>query len=139
VLELTHLLKVIWAISAMSEPTGPHGSLLVAVAVSRSPLHVLQLLTIADLDLDGRIALGDVLHTPHNFRHGSDGEQRSAVLRGAPLLKWSSGIALCRGSVEHAVRPANAMCDVGVAAVGMMQAVLGRVCELAKRARPMRR
>jgi hypothetical protein len=30
----SYLLKVIWAISAMSEPTGPHGSLLVATAVS---------------------------------------------------------------------------------------------------------
>jgi hypothetical protein len=51
----------------MSEPTGPHGSLLVAVAVNLGPFYVLQLLTIADFDLDSRIALGDVLHTPHDF------------------------------------------------------------------------
>jgi hypothetical protein len=51
---VSYLLKVIWAISAMSEPTGPHGSLLVAAVVSmRRGNAMSSALTIADLDLDG--------------------------------------------------------------------------------------
>lgn len=46
----------------MSEPTGPHGSLLVAAAVSmRTQLEYLLSRTIAHFDLYGRIPLRDIL------------------------------------------------------------------------------
>lgn len=60
-----YLLKVIWAISAMSEPTGPHGSLLVAARVSmRRHSAMSSALTIADLHFNGRVALRDILQRP---------------------------------------------------------------------------
>ncbi|KAH8635833.1 ENTH domain-containing protein [Alternaria alternata] len=66
----SYLLKVIWAISAISDPTGPHGSLLVAAIVSYAvcaapwTLH-----TIANLDLDLAVPLGDVLDRSRDFTH----------------------------------------------------------------------
>jgi hypothetical protein len=49
----------------MSEPTGPHGSLLVAVTVSLGSQWMMPASrTIAHLDLDGRIPLGNILQQP---------------------------------------------------------------------------
>jgi len=130
------LLKVICAISAMSEPTGPHGSLLVAVTVNSSLVYALQLLTIADLDLDCRIALGDILDTPYNLRHGS-GEEAAicCVARHAGLR------SICLGEEKSSARfrAAGGMCGVDAAAMGtgIVQAMLGEVKVLVKRTRPM--
>jgi hypothetical protein len=56
----------------MSAPTGPHGSLLVAVQVSRWHRNSLEhsALTIPDLDLRRGVALGYILDAPHDFGHG---------------------------------------------------------------------
>lgn len=60
------------AISAMSVPVGPHGSLEVAkisqlsILIGYSPRDVL---TISHLDLRSAIALGDILDTSDYFRH----------------------------------------------------------------------
>lgn len=84
-------LKVIWAISLISVPVGPHGSLLVAVEHQsgrpkegirgrggrrrrerqkrRGSGH-----TIPDLDLHAGIALGDIPHGSHHPRHGGRAE-----------------------------------------------------------------
>lgn len=67
--------------SAMSVPVGPQGSLLVAlygVSVRRPREWVV--LTISDLDLDGRVSLGDILDAPEHLRHGV----RWTVARGGP-------------------------------------------------------
>jgi hypothetical protein len=54
----------------MSEPTGPHGSLLVATAVSmRTQLASMLSRTIAHFDLYGRIPLGDILQRQSVAEH----------------------------------------------------------------------
>lgn len=57
----------------MSDPTGPHGSLLVAAMVSYA-VHAAPwaLHTIADLDLDLAVPLGHVLDRSRDFTHGRD-------------------------------------------------------------------
>lgn len=77
---LPHLLYVIWAISLICVPVGPHASLLVAIRrayqldlITREQVLYLSLivsLTIANFDLDLRIALGHVLDAAyHRLRH----------------------------------------------------------------------
>ena len=69
-----YLLYVILAMSAISVPVGPHGSLLVAfrVLVTDESLRCGYCFahTIPDLDLHGRVALGHILHRPNDRRHG---------------------------------------------------------------------
>jgi hypothetical protein len=58
----------------MSDPTGPHGSLLVAgdrQSVGGSQLATRSPHTIAHLDLDGRVTLGDILRRPSQFMGAS--------------------------------------------------------------------
>lgn len=67
----TYLPNVMAAISAMSVPVGPQGSLLVAVEVSISHerLSLWNEHTISNLHLHTRITLGNVLDASHDFRH----------------------------------------------------------------------
>lgn len=71
----TYLPNVMAAISAMSVPVGPQGSLLVAVEVSISHerLSLWNEHTISNLHLHTRITLGNVLDASHDFRHGGGG------------------------------------------------------------------
>lgn len=76
----------------MSEPTGPHGSLLVATTVSNKPvLKSAEVLTIANLDFHSGVPLCNVLHTSHNLRHGGDGKTRSKEgLSGASVEEYEA-------------------------------------------------
>lgn len=66
--------------SAMSVPVGPHGSLEVAgghcqrlcCQRGRAVPFGAGVHTIADLDLDGGIALGDILDAAEDLRHGGE-------------------------------------------------------------------
>jgi hypothetical protein len=64
------LLNVNAAISAMSVPVGPHGSLEVAGQCQWSKMiQSWRQPTISHLDLNTAIALGNVLDTSDDFRH----------------------------------------------------------------------
>jgi hypothetical protein len=73
-LVMAHLLNVRAAISLISVPVGPHGSLLVAVSRRQLPSSICCSLfagpTISNLDLHVRISFRDILNTPYHFRHG---------------------------------------------------------------------
>lgn len=74
--------------SAMSVPVGPQGSLLVAVdPVSIGRPKEWAVLTISDLDLDGRVSLGDIFDTPKHLRHGV----RWTGARGGPGVMREDG------------------------------------------------
>ena len=76
----------------MSEPTGPHGSLLVA-GESQLPLSDCvhsKVLTIADLDLHSRVALRDILDAPYDLRHVGRGGTASSSLRRSAVGVGSS-------------------------------------------------
>lgn len=77
-------LYVIWEISCISVPVGPHGSLLVAIPIGQSTParfdpRARVYLTIANLHLHRRVALGDILDASHNFRHGCGGCGRATT------------------------------------------------------------
>ena len=65
---MTNELKVICAISLISVPVGPQGSLLVAIQTSANIHHLeTDSHTIANLDLHRRIPLGDILDAADDF------------------------------------------------------------------------
>jgi phage-related minor tail protein len=97
----THLLNVKAAISAMSVPVGPQGSLEVATNHMSALLSQVAIncssLTISHLDLHTTITLCDILDAPDDFGHLDNGrslQRRPAVdvRRGWLAARWMVGI-----------------------------------------------